>query len=394
MHGFTRIKMNRVSLFFAALCAVAVISGCGGAAVSQSQAPQPSAGDDPNVTYVASDAAGIQTITTQTSTINDYLEIPAQIQPDPTEVVHVFPPAGGRIVEMKVRPWDWVQKGQTLATLESGDLSRAVADYHKAEADNRMKQQQFARATDLFTHNAIALKDLQQAQADAQSAQAEMEDTAEQVRVFGMDPDHATAELLVAAPRAGVVLDVGASPGEYSNALAAAQPLCTIADISTVWAVGDIYESDLPAAKIGAPAQLTLNAYPGQQWSGRIGVVSDAVDPNTRTLHVRLVLPNPGAKLKPAMFGSIRLLRATRRGIVLPSAAVLREGNAAYAYVAIGAAADRGRGQGRQGARYQRRDVTAVASADGSVEITSGLKPGDTVVSQGALLLRPSTSGD
>ena len=304
----------------------AVLSGCGGSAVSQSQ-PQDThaaADADPNTTYVASDAAGIQTVVVRPSTINDYLDVPAQIQPDPTEVVHVFPPAGGRIVEMKVRPWDWVQKGQTLATIESGDLSRAVADYHKALADYQIKQQALTRATDLYDHNAIAQKDLQQAQADSQSAQAELDATREQVRVFGMDPDQASSQLVVAAPRAGVVLDVGASPGEFSNALSAPQPLCTIADISSVWAVGDVYEADLPAAKIGAPATLTLNAYPGQQWPGHVGVVSDAVDPNTRTLHIRLVLPNPGAKLKPAMFGSIRLLRASRQGLTLPATALIR----------------------------------------------------------------------
>lgn len=367
----------------------AVLSGCGGSAVSQSQ-PQDAhaaADADPNTTYVASDAAGIQTVVVRPSTINDYLDVPAQIQPDPTEVVHVFPPAGGRIVEMKVRPWDWVQKGQTLATIESGDLSRAVADYHKALVDYQIKQQALTRATDLYDHNAIAQKDLQQAQADSQSAQAELDATREQVRVFGMDPDQASSQLVVAAPRAGVVLDVGASPGEFSNALSAPQPLCTIADISSVWAVGDVYEADLPAAKIGAPATLTLNAYPGQQWPGHVGVVSDAVDPNTRTLHIRLVLPNPGVKLKPAMFGSIRLLRASRQGLTLPATALIREGNAAYVFVSAGAAAN-------QQAGYHRRDVTATNSPNNQVEITTGLKPGETVVTQGALLLRPSSSAD
>ena len=115
---------------------------------------------------------------------------------------------------------------------------------------------------------------------------------------------------------------------------------------------------------------------PGMRWNGRVSVVSDAVDPNTRTLHVRVVLQNSGTQLKPAMFGAIRLLRASRQGIVLPATAVLREGASSYVFVRTA--------QGR----YQRRDVTLGESRDGSVEVTSGLKAGDVVVTQGALLLR------
>ena len=355
------------------------LAACSGSTPSKTEAaanPPSSSTDE----VIAPDASGVATMTVSTTAIPDYLEIPAQIEADPTKVVHVFPPAGGRIMEMQVRPWDWVKKGQNLATLESSDLSRAEADYQKALADYQVKQQALARSADLYAHNAIAQKDYQQAQADAQSAQAELDATKEQVRVFGMDPDHATSQLAVTAPRDGVILDVGASPGEFSNALAAPQPLCTIADISSVWAVGDIYESDLSAARSGEPAQLTLNAYPGQQWSGRVSVVSDAVDPNTRTLHVRIVLPNPGARLKPSMFGSIRLLRSSRQGILVPQAAVLHEGNAAYVFVS--------EGQGH----FQRRTVTAGASSDGSIEITAGLKAGESIASEGALLLRASSA--
>lgn len=326
--------------------------------------------------YVAPGAKGITTITLKPVTIPDYLDLPAQIEADPTRVVHVFTPAGGRISEMKVRPWDRVVKGQTLAILESSDLARAVADYRKALINSQVKQKALTRATYLFTHSAIAEKDLQQAQGDAEMARAEVQAARAQIQVFGMDPDHAEKQLRVVAPRSGVILDVGASQGEFSNALAAAQPLCTIADLSTVWAVGDIYERDLTAARAGEGAQVTLDAYRGQSWNGRVSVVSDAVNPNTRTLHVRVVLANPGTRLKPAMFGAIRLLRSSHEGIVVPSTAVIREGSAAYVF------ADEGNG------RYERRSVDLGQTLGDSLEIASGVKPGETVVKQGALLLR------
>jgi membrane fusion protein, heavy metal efflux system len=371
-------------LFVSMLCISTVVSvaGCGSSKdTTASSQPGAVAANSPDAEYVASDAKGVQTMAVRLTTIPDYLDLPAHIEPDPTSVVHVFAPTGGRIVEMKVRPWDRVTKGQTLATLESSDLARAVADYHKAVADNQVKQKELARSQDLLDHHATSERENQQVQADAEQAKAELEAAREQVRVFGMDPDHATAQLVVAAPRAGVVLDVGAASGEFSQALSAPAPLCTIADISSVWAVGDIYEKDLSATKPGEKAEVALNAYPGQNWTGRVGVVSDAVDPATRMLHVRVVLPNTDGRIKPGLFGAIRLLRSSAQGILVPSGAVIREGDSAYIFVSSG------------NGHYVRRDVKLGRSVDGMLEIVSGLNPGDTIVSEGALLLRPAGQG-
>jgi membrane fusion protein, heavy metal efflux system len=359
---------------------VIAAGGCGSSgsgseqANAQVQAGQSAAPSENE--YVATDAKGIQTITVNSSAVPDYLVLPAHIEADPTRVVHVYPPTGGRIVEMKVRPSDHVEKGQLLALLESNDLSRAVADYHKAKVDAEVKQGALARAEDLLAHNAIAQKDYQQAQGEAKIAQAELEATAQLIRVFGMDPDHASTELRVVAPRSGVVLDIGAASGEYSKSLDAPQPLCTIADISTVWALGDIYERDFAGLKMGEEAQVTLDAYPDQRWPGRVGVLSDAVDPTTRTLHLRVVLPNPGGRIKPAMFGSIRVLRSSSQGIMVPASAVIREGNEAHVFVSKG------------NGRFERRTVKLGRAMDGSIEILSGVNQGDSIVSEGALLLR------
>jgi multidrug efflux pump subunit AcrA (membrane-fusion protein) len=168
-------KMKRAVFAFCFLF-LTIAGGCGrqdtvpGQAGVEAQAAG-SANSNSNE-YVASDAKGIQTITAKTSAIPEYLELPAHIEADPTRVVHVFPPAGGRIVEMKVRPSDHVEKGQLLALLESNDVSRAVADYHKAKVDAEVKQRAFTRAQDLLAHHAISEKDFQQAEGDAQIAEA------------------------------------------------------------------------------------------------------------------------------------------------------------------------------------------------------------------------------
>jgi membrane fusion protein, heavy metal efflux system len=356
------------------------LGGCGASESGDQPAQAGTNTDEPETEYVAPDAKGIQTTTVKLTSIPDYLDLPAHIEADPTRVVHVFAPAGGRITEMKVRPWDRVEKGKTLAILESSDLARAVADYHKALVDNQVKQKALARAADLYAHGAMAEKDYQQAQGDVDMAQAELKATREQVQVFGMDPDHAEKDLRVVAPRSGVILDVGAAPGEFSKSLDAPAPLCTIADITTIWAVGDIYEKDLATAKSGLPADVSLNAYPEQHWAGRVSVVSDAVDPATRTLHVRVVLENPRAQIKPQMFGRIRILRSSSPGILVPSAAVIREGGDAYIFVE------------KTNSRFERRNVKLGRSLDGLLEILSGVQPGATVISEGALLLKGATN--
>jgi cobalt-zinc-cadmium efflux system membrane fusion protein len=364
-------------VLFLGLASATLAGGCGGS-TPPSGAAQPGShsANAPVGDIVASDARGIQMLTLQTVAIPEYLELPAHIEADPTRVVHVFAPAGGRITEMKVRAWDRVQKGQPLAKLESSDLSRAVADYHKARADNEVKQKGLARAEDLLAHHAIAEKDYLQAQADAQMAQAEQNTARDRIRVLGADPEHATNELQIVAPRAGVVLDTGAATGEFSKSLDAPAPLCTIADISTVWAVGEVYEKDLLSAKSGQSAQISLNAYPEKHWPGRVSVISDAVDPTTRTLRVRVVLANPDGRLKPSM----RLLRSTSQGILVPSAAVIREGSAAFVFVK------------KAEGRFQRRAVSLGRTVDDTVEILSGLDAGATVVTDGALLLQAASS--
>ncbi|MGB9070829.1 MAG: efflux RND transporter periplasmic adaptor subunit [Candidatus Acidiferrales bacterium] len=361
---------------FLILVAAFAFLGCGSGSSSDNSAAQTPKNDSANTEIVASGSKGLQTQVARLTAIPEYLDLPAHIEPDPTRVVHVFAPAGGRIVEMKVRPWDHVEKGQTLATLESSDLARAVADYHKARVDDQVKQKALARAQDLLEHKAIAEKDFEQAQDDAQQAQAEVQAAREQVQVFGMDPDHASTQLVVKAPRAGSILDVGAAPGEFSQALSAPAPLATVADVTTLWALGDIYEQDLAAAKIGEDAQVTLNAYPGQHWSGHVSVVSGAVDPNTRTLRVRVVLPNSDGRIKPQMFGSIRLVKSSAPGILVPAMAVIREGSDAWVFVAKG------------NDRFERRTVQIGRSVDGSLEIAAGVKAGETIVTDGSLLLR------
>jgi len=323
---------------------------------------------------------GIETTAARSQPIVVTIAAPARIVPDPARVIRVFPPAGGRIITVTVHPGDLVRKGQVLATLESSDATGALSDYQKAQADLNLKQKALQRSQDLKDHGALSERDLQQAQADFSMAQATLAAAAARLQYLGVNPNAPLKQLDVFAPRAGAILDTGAAPGELSKALDAAQPLCTIADLSEVWAEGELYEKDINAIHVGDEAVVELAAFPGKQWKARVANIGYALDPVARTLKLRVVLPNPALKLKPDMFATIRLTAVNRTGIVVPASALLTSGQQSYLYVR------------KSPDTFARRLVT-VRPVDGSlVEITSGLAPGELVVTQGALMLRDAGS--
>ena len=140
--------------------------------------------------------------------------------------------------------------------------------------------------------------------------------------------------------------------------------------------VGDVYEKDLALFRRGEPVDVTVAAFPDRHWSGKLAVLSDTLDPTTRTLKARVVLANPRRELKPEMFASIRVIRRLEQVIVLPASALLREGGDTAVMVETAPG------------KYERRLVSVASSDANTVVIASGLQPGDVVVTQGAALLR------
>jgi membrane fusion protein, heavy metal efflux system len=361
-----------------------VLAGCSrhgrtGPTTAGAAAPDSAAADGDFA--LREDARGVTTAIVRSEPRADYLEVAGRIQADPTRLVRVYPPVSGRFLTVAVRPSDRVAQGQMLAILASSDVAAARAGYRQARADAQVKQQGLARSQLLYDHHVVALRDYQQAQADAAMAEAALASATERLELLDVDTASASDQLTIMAPRAGVVIDVGAAPGEYAKSLDNANPLCTIADLSTVWAVGDVYEKDLAGIEIGNRADLTVNAYPDGHWRGRISAIASTVDTTTRTLKVRVILANPGLRLKPDMFGTIRVVRGVRPVIVVPQSAVVREGASAYVFV-----------QTARG-HFARRAVTLGPDATPErVEVSAGLRPGDIVVVEGAELLRAVTS--
>jgi len=371
--------LSRCAIAIGAVVAVCSLAGCGNhpaASLAASAAPAQASTD----VTVPANSQGIETVVVRSQPIAFAINSPARVVPDPARVIHVFPPAGGRILTVTVHAGDLVRKGQVLATLQSSDAVGALSDYRKAQTDLALKQKALQREQELKDHGAISERDLQQAQADAATAEASLAAASSRLQLLGVNPNGSSQQLEVLAPRSGAVLDTGAAPGELSKAQDAPQPLCTIADLSEVWVEGDLFEKNIEAVHVGDEAVVEIPAFPEKQWKARVTNIGYALDPATRTLKMRVVLPNPELKLKPDMFATIRLTAITRTGIVLPTSALLSSGDQSYVYVR------------KSPGTFARRQVT-IRTVDGSqVEITSGLTAGEAVVTQGALLLRDAGS--
>jgi len=356
--------MNRLSLI------AITVSLLAAAACSAGHANKPDANPRP---------LDLKTAVAQERKVSDTLEIPAKVQADPARVVRVFPPAGGRLIRVTVRPGDTVNKGQVVAVLESSDVSQARSDLTKAQAEADKSQRTLERSKLLLDHKVLSEREYEDARAQQIEDASELSRARARLAVLGASPNGGENEVSVRAPLSGTVLDIGASSGELSKSTDNANPICTIADLSTVWILGDVFEKDLPDVRVGDPITLNVKAYPNRKWNGKIALISDAIDPTTRTLKVRVVSPNPKRELKPEMFATLEVLRPATTALVIPASALLHEGGDTTVMVKNG------------DNNYERR-LIAFRPLGTDAIVTSGLKPGETVVTEGAALLR--SNGD
>ena len=311
----------------------------------------------------------------------DRLDLTARVTPDPTRVVHIFSQVAGRLVALYIRPGQEVQKGETIGTIQSSDISQARADYDRARIEAARSDRQLDRAKLLLQHEVMAQRDYDDLEAADQAAHSELTRTAQRIAILGFSPEGSSDNISLRAPISGAVLEIGSASGEMQRSLDNASAIATIANLDSVWVVGDVFERDLSAVRNAKSVDITFPAYSGETWHGVISNISDAIDPASRTLKVRVVLQNPGHRLKPEMFATLSIARGTSQAFVLPATAIVHEGSSTFVFL-----------ESAPG-KYERRPVTVGSTRDQTVVITDGLKNEDRVVTTGAALLR-APSGD
>jgi len=284
----------------------------------------------------------------------------------------------GRVVDVKARLGDDVQKGQLLLTMTSPDMSQAFGDYQKFQADAALAKAQLDRTQLLYSHGAMAQKDLEVAEDAYSKANIDTKSAEERIRLLGGDPGRVSPLIEIRAPVAGTIVEQNVTSAAGVKSLDNSPNLFTIADLSNVWILCDVYENDLARVHLGDPAQIELNAYPGRLLTGRVTNISKLLDPNTRSAKVRIELPNQAGTLRPNMFATLHFVsQGTSARTVIPSTAVLRLQDRDWVFVKL------------DGQRFRRTEVQAgPVDADRTQQVLSGIRPGDQVATDALMFDR------
>ena len=309
------------------------------------------------------------------------LRIAGRVEANETRKALINAPMAARIIELEVVEGQTVTRGQILATLHSSELSDTQFSFLKAYSQQQLAQRAAGRAKQLLDADVIGSAELQRRETELLQASAEMSALRDQLRVLGMN-DQEIAKLEktrvvnsrshLVATIDGTVLERKATIGQVVQP---AETICVLADLSKVWLVADVPEQASGNINVGKLVEAEISAFPGETIRGRLSFVSAMVDAQTRTVRTRVDVPNPKGKYKPAMLAVVILRDNAERQRVIPSTAIVREGNDEMVF------AEAGHGS------FILRPVTLGAEFEGERVLTAGVSPGERIVVDGAFHL-------
>jgi cobalt-zinc-cadmium efflux system membrane fusion protein len=327
----------------------------------------------------------VRVVTIQATRLTRTLRLTGAVAYDAFNTTPVITQVGGPVSRILVVPGQQVKEGQPMLDVSSPDYSQLLDAYLKAADSYRLADKNWVRAQDLYQHHAIAQRDLEQAESDRNQAQADLNAADQGMKILGIknpaDLAKAPSSALipVLAPISGEVVERLVSPGQVVQA--GQTQAFTISNLRTVWVLANVYQGDLAAVRSGDDVVVQNDAYP-DTFHGRISYVSPALDPNTRTLQARIVVDNPGEKLKRDMYCTVTVTAGSiPNAIAVPDSSVLRDdNNQPFVYLATGAN------------QFGRRDVEIGQSLNGQTQILRGISPGERVVADGSLFLQFANS--
>ena len=338
-----------------------------------------------NLSLSADQRAKIRVQTIETSHFRRTIETTGTVAFDADQATQVLAPISGPVSRLLVTVGKAVKKAEPLASISSPDFGTAVGAYRKAEVAARNLRRIADLDAQLFKNDALARREMEQAEADAVSAEADREAALMQLHSLGVD--EATLEEirqgrqvrggegLIRSPIDGIVVERLITPGQLLQA--GSTPCFTVADLSTVWVMANVFGSDLPYVEIGDQANITPGDTP-DVLPGKVDYIAAMVDPNTRAVSVRIVARNPNGILKRDEYVRVALhSRRDSEGLLAPSSAILRDDeNLPFLFVAD---AD---------GTFARRRIEVGSQIGDRIEVRSGLKSGEKVVTEGGLFMQ------
>ena len=296
-------------------------------------------------------------------------------------MARILAPVAGQIVNLKLKVGDSINAGQSLFYVNSREAAAAISEYLENRKDLELAEKTYSMTKDLYEHEAASRISLQQAENDLAKAKARTARSEYVLKVFNLSVDATSmdSKFPVRSPINGKVVERSVTEGQFVQA--DSNPLMIIADLANLWVVADIYENDLRLISQGQRAEVTTAAYPNERFTAELSRISDVVDPTTRTVKVRFVVSNPAGRLKPEMFASVKIFINEQASIItVPANAVFTEGGKNYVYVQTGTT------------EFTRRTVEVLPDPSGRMRVTSGIKSGEKVVSERAMLVNQEAS--
>jgi len=385
--------MKYVAIFIALLM---VLSGCAGQRTEQAAEPHDEHKEDTvEIELEAQKHIGLQVAPVALTQLTEYLQVTGTVQPIDSKVVHVRPFSRGRLTEVSVRLGDRVRRGQELARMDNVEASEAASQLASARAElQRFRVQLAAQARQterqrrLSEIGATPMKDYEAVRAEQQgtdelirSQESTIAGLEARLRQLGATNVSAsgTVNTPVRAPFAGVVTKTEASPGAVVDS---ENELFIIADIGQVWVQAEVYEKDLGRVRLGQPAFIRVDTYADERFSGKVTYISDILDPQTRTARVRCEVTNADSRLKLDMFATVELpTKFSRTAMNVPTSAIQQLDNKNVVFVRASQT------------KFEVRGVELGKQVKEQVEVISGVKDGEPVVTQGAFHLKSILAG-
>lgn len=367
------------------VCSLFILSACGnngsGPGAARTTAYGSAGTAKAELFSVPQDQMGhVQIITVVQQTFPVVLRLPGSVAYNAFQTTPVITQISGPVSRVLVYPGQFVRAGEPMLYVSSPDYARMRSSFLRAKDAYELAQTDLQLDQDLYSHHAIAQIDLLQAQSARNQTLADMEAAEQSLRVLGVRDFDSLAdapvnpEIPVLAPIGGEVVDRMVQPGQVVQA--GATQVFTVSNMGTVWVMLNVYQSDLSYIHMGDPVTVETDAY-SRVFHGRISYIAPALDPDTRTLKVRIVTGNPRGMLKKDMYVTAIVESGKVRALTVPDAAVLRNDvNEPFVYVLTG------------NNQFAQRLVTIGRSEDGQTQILSGLKEGEKVVGNGSLFLQ------
>lgn len=302
------------------------------------------------------------------------LQATGVVNPDVEKSIPVISLASGRVVGIYAKLGDDVTKGQLLLKVMSNDIANAFQTYQQAKADEELAKKQLERAETLYDHGAISLNDLQVAQNVENKAAVAVTAALQMLNTMGATPEHPNPVVNIYAPASGTIVEQNVVPSAIVRTPDSQTNLFTIANLSTVWVICNVYENELPDVRLGDPAQVRLNAFPDRVFTGRVENIGKVLDTAVRTAPVRIVLNNPGI-MRAGMFVTATLYgQHGHMYATVPAEAVLHLHDRDWVFVPAGNGA------------FRRTEISAGRIINGLQDILSGITPGTQVVNNSLAL--------